>query len=113
MKKVNSKAKKAVKKVVKKVTKKAAKLKVPKNFIGHVTHYYGGIGVAIIKLAKPIVGGITIRIAGATTNFIQPVESMQLDHVAVLKAKKGDEVGIKIKDRARDGDEVYLVERKK
>ncbi len=96
------------KKAVKKVVKKAVKPKVAKTLLGAVTHYYGGIGVAIVKLVKPMTPGIMIRVAGATTNFIQQVESMQLDHAAVVKAKKGDEVGIKVKDRVREGDEVHL-----
>ncbi len=105
--------KKVAKKVVKKkMVKKAAKPKVPKTLLGYVTHYYGGIGVMIVKLMKPIMPGITIRVAGATTNFIQVVESMQLDHAAVSKAKKGDEVGIKSKDRVREGDEIHHVESK-
>lgn len=97
------------KKTTKKTVKKAAKPKVSKTLLGHVTHYYGGIGVAIIKLVAPIERGVTVRVTGATTNFVQPVESMQFDHVDVAKGKKGMEIGIKVKERVREGDEIHKV----
>lgn len=99
--------KKATQKTVKKAVKKVAKPKVPKTLLGHVTHYYGGIGVAIIKLVQPIERGVCIRVFGATTNFEQPLESMQLEHVDIVRAQKGAEIGIKTKDRVREGDEVH------
>ncbi len=34
---------------------------------------------------------------------------MQIDHKDVQQAKKGDEIGVEITDRVREGDEVFLV----
>jgi putative protease len=77
--------------------------------IGKVTHYYGGIEVAIVKFNKAVKPGIEIQFKGATTDFSQKVKSMQYDHKEIKSAKKGQEVGIKVNDKVRDGDEVYEV----
>lgn len=78
--------------------------------IGAVTHYYGGIGVAIVKFNKAVKTGTAVRFQGATTNFEQTLDSMQFDHKDIASAVKGKEVGIKVKDKVREGDEVFLVE---
>lgn len=83
-------------------------VKAPKP-IGVVTHFYGGIGVAIIKFNKVVKRGLTVEFRGASTNFSQPIESMQYDHQEIAVAKKGQEVGIKVSDKVREGDEVYEV----
>jgi len=77
--------------------------------IGTVTHYYSKLGVAIVKLKAPVAVGDTLHFKGATTDFNDTVDSIQIEHKAVDKAKSGQEVGIKVKDKVRDGDEVYLV----
>ncbi len=74
--------------------------------IGEVTHYFDKIGVAIVKLSAPLAKGDKIRVKGATTDFDQTVESMQVDHSEVESAKSGDELGIKVADKAREGDDV-------
>ena len=63
--------------------------------IGKVTHYYGGIGVAIIKFNREIKVGETIHFKGPHTDFTQKIDSMQYDHKDIESAKKGQEVGIK------------------
>lgn len=75
--------------------------------IGKITHYYGGIGVAIIKFNKAVKKGETIAIRGAHTDFTQKIDSMQYDHKEISGAKKEQEVGIKVKEKAHDSDKVY------
>ncbi|MBI4085232.1 MAG: translation elongation factor-like protein [Candidatus Liptonbacteria bacterium] len=75
--------------------------------IGAVTHFYGHLGVAIVKFNKPFKVGEKIHFKGATTDFDETVKSMQYDHKPVEAAKKGQEVGIKVGDKVREGDEVY------
>jgi len=75
--------------------------------IGEVTHFFGNIGVAIVKFSKPVEVGVKLRFHGATTDFSETVGSMQFDHKEVEKAKKGQEVGIKVKERVREGDQVF------
>ena len=37
------------------------------------------------------------------------VDSMQIDNVTVQQAKKGNAIGIKVKDRVRKGDTVFKI----
>jgi len=76
--------------------------------VGEVTHYFGHIPAGIIKLGGKLKKGDTIHFKGATTDFTQEVASMQIDHKDIDSAKKGDEVGIKVNERVREGDEVLL-----
>lgn len=77
--------------------------------VGKVVHYFDKIGVAVIALTEAgLAEGDTIRIAGGEhTDFTQPVESMQVEHEQIKKAKKGDEVGLKVKEAVREGYKVY------
>lgn len=81
-----------------------------KQLVGKVTHYFTKIGVAVIDLEAPLTVGDKISIEGATSNFTQTVKSMQIEHKEVESAKKGDSIGMKVKDRVRGGDNVYKVE---
>ncbi len=78
--------------------------------VGEVTHYYGNIGVAIVKLSASLKAGETVRFKGSTTDFAQKVESIQQDHADVKKGKKKAEVGIKVDEKVRVGDGVFLEE---
>jgi translation initiation factor IF-2 len=75
--------------------------------IGEVTHFFNNIGVAIVKFSKAVSVGDTIHFKGATTDFTHKIDSMQFDHEEIDKAKKGQEVGIKVGDRVRVGDQVF------
>lgn len=80
--------------------------------IGKVTHYFSDISVAIIKLAGVLVQGDTINIVGGNdTDFNQKIVSMQVNHAAVKRAKKGISIGLKVKQIARDGYKVYKVKK--
>lgn len=71
--------------------------------IGEVTHYYGNIGVAIVKLSAPLAVGETVHFEGGAKEFDQEVSSIQIEHEQVEKAKKGDVVGLKVSERIREG----------
>ncbi len=77
--------------------------------IGEVKHYYGGIGVAVVKFNKAVKVGEQVRFGGATTDFEEKIASMQYDHKDIASAAKGQEVGIKISQKVREGDKVYPV----
>ena len=78
--------------------------------IGTVSHWFGKVKVIGITLDDELKVGETIHIKGHTTDFQQEVSSMQIDGEDVDEAGSGDEVGIKVSDRARVGDAVYRVE---
>ena len=78
--------------------------------IGVVTHYYNKIGVAIIKMSAPLKIGEKIKISGHDQEFTQVVDSMQIEHQKIEKAKKGDEIGVKVDQPVKEKDLVYKVE---
>jgi len=78
--------------------------------VAKVTHYWSKVGVAAVKLYDTLSVGDTIHISGSTTYFEQAVDSMEIEHEAVERAKKGQEVGLKVKERVRKGDRVYKVD---
>jgi hypothetical protein len=120
VKKVKKVAKKAVKKVKKlikakkviarkKVVKKLKVKAVPKEqVLGKVDHYFDKISVAAIKVKGPFKVGDVIHVKGHTTDFVQKIASMQIDHREVAKVKKGDDVGMKVRAQVRENDVVYL-----
>ena len=77
--------------------------------IGRVFDFFAKIGVAAIKVTGPLSIGDKIHIKGGTTDFTQEVTSMQSHNKNIEKAKKSDEIGIKVKDRVRKNDKIYLV----
>jgi translation elongation factor EF-Tu-like GTPase len=78
--------------------------------IGTVTHFYSHLGVAIVQINNgTLKTGDPIHIQGHTTDFIQPVESMELEHQHIDKAVTGQVVGVRVKDEARVHDIVYLI----
>ena len=85
------------------------KAKEPKP-IGTVTHFYGHLEVAIVKFNKAVPVGTRVRFKGATTDFEETIGSMQYDHKPIESAAKGQEVGIKVEGKVRDGDEVFEAE---
>lgn len=77
--------------------------------VGVVTHFYTEISVGTVKLTGQVKVGDKLHFKGSTTDFTQPVTSMHLDHKPVQEGGAGDEVGIKVTEKVRDGDEVFLV----
>ena len=78
--------------------------------VGEVTHYWGQIAVAGIKLTAALSQGDAVRVKGATTDFEQAVGSMQIEHQNIETAKKGQEIGLEVEEKVRRGDTVYKVE---
>lgn len=78
--------------------------------IGEVTHYFSRIGVAVLQLDEGLTIGDEVHIKGRTTDFQQKVESMEVDHHQVQTVGPGASVAIKMHDRVRCGDSVYLVD---
>lgn len=78
--------------------------------IGEVTHFYGHLGVAIVKFNTNVSVGAKLHFSGATTDFKEDIKSMQYDHKPIEEAKKGQEVGIRVGGKTREGDGVYAAE---
>ena len=78
--------------------------------LGKVTHYFAKIGVGAIEITQDsLCVGDTIHIKGHTSDFMQQIDSMQLDGRPVHEATVGQSVGIKMVGHAREHDMVYKV----
>lgn len=77
--------------------------------IGKVSSYFKHVDVAAIKLSGQLKVGDKIHIKGHTTDFEQEVDSMQIEKKKVAKAKKGDHIGIKVPEKVRPKDKVFLI----
>ena len=77
--------------------------------IGIVSGYFSNVEVAAIKLLGGLKIGDKIRIKGHTTDFETEIKSMQINNNYVKVAKKGDHIGIKVPDKVRPNDSVFLM----
>jgi hypothetical protein len=75
--------------------------------VGHVTHFFSKIKVAVLELTAPLAVGDRILVKGPTTDFEQVVESMQIEHANIPRAEAGQSIGLKMADNARERDVVY------
>ncbi|MEK6955922.1 MAG: hypothetical protein AABW52_04655 [Nanoarchaeota archaeon] len=91
-----------------KILKKSEK-KFAGKLLGEVSNYFEHVGVAAIKLGAELKVGDKIKVVGGEVEFEQDVKSMQIRHEVVQKAKKGDEIGIKIKEKVRKGYKIFKV----
>jgi len=77
--------------------------------IGRVTHYYDHIHVAVLKLDENLKLGDLIHITGHSTDFMQRVTSMEVEHHTILWVQPGDNVAIKVLEPVHEHDVVYRV----
>lgn len=78
--------------------------------IGEVTHYFDKIGVAVIKLnAAGLSVGAKVKFQTKDGEFEQTIESMQIEHKQIDKAKSGDEFGLKTDKPVEKGDKLFLL----
>ena len=77
--------------------------------VGKVSGYFLHVEVAAIKLSAGLKVGDKIHIKGHTTDFEEKIKSMQIEKDPVEKAKKGDHIGIKVSEKVRPNDTVFLV----
>lgn len=75
--------------------------------IGHVTHFFSKINVAVVELTLPLSVGDHLLIKGPTTDFEQTVDSMQIDRKNIPRAEAGQNIGLKLVQQAKEKDLVY------
>ncbi len=75
--------------------------------IGKITHFFDKISVAVVKLNATLKTGEKIKIEGHGNVVEQTVDSMQVEHEKIAEAKKGMEVGMKVKAPVKEGDLVF------
>jgi translation elongation factor EF-1alpha len=78
--------------------------------IGVVIHYYSHPSVANIRLESGALrAGDVIHIRGHTTDFIQKVESLEVNHTPATEVGPSDDFGLKVVEHARQHDVVFKV----
>jgi putative protease len=77
--------------------------------IGTITHYYSHLNVAVLELTQPLNVGEIIHVLGHTTDFIQKVTSMEVNHHHVVTVNPGDNVALKVIEPVRVHDTIYRV----
>jgi translation initiation factor IF-2 len=77
--------------------------------VGKVTHYFGKIGVAGVKLSDRLSVGDQVHVIGHTTDLTQDIKSIQIDKTQVQTADPGAEIGIEVPEHVREHDTVYRV----
>jgi selenocysteine-specific translation elongation factor len=75
--------------------------------VGHITHFFSKINVAVVELTESLAAGDSILVKGPSTDFEQTVESMQIEHENIPRAEAGQSVGLKLAQRARERDTIY------
>jgi len=82
--------------------------KTEEKLVGRITHYYSHLGVGIIELTGgELKVGDIIHVKGKHTDFTQSVDSIQIEHQDVTRAEKGKVVGIKVKEKVHEHDQVF------
>jgi len=82
----------------------------PATAIGSVSHYFTHLSVAAVQLDEPLRVGDRIHIVGHTTDLVQSVDSMQVDHQPIEQASPGDDVALHVDDHVREHDKIYREE---
>ena len=78
--------------------------------IGEVMAFFSVPSAAIIEIKKgSLKVGDKIWIKGHTTDLVQEVTSMQVEHTVITEGKQGEQVGVKVSSKVRRNDRVFKV----
>ena len=83
---------------------------MPEEPIGVVVKFFAKPSVAALQIKDGHIRvGDTLHYAGHTTDFTETIASMQVNNQPVTEAGPGDLVGIQVKERVRENDQVSKV----
>lgn len=82
----------------------------PEEEVGKITHYFGKINVGVVEVGKgSLKVGDQIHIKGASADFEQAIDSLQVEHQNVQEVKQGESAGMKVAGKVHEGDIVYKI----
>jgi putative protease len=75
-----------------------------------IVKFFAKPSVAALEVTNgTIKKGDLLKYKGHTTDFTEEIASMEIDNQPMDEVKAGDLVGVKVKERVREGDKVYKV----
>ncbi len=77
--------------------------------VGVVLNFLPKAMVAEIKLFEPLSQGTSVLIEGSTTYLEQTASSLQVNHKQVSRVSKGKKLGLKVEDKVRKNDKVFIL----
>ena len=83
---------------------------MPEEQVAVIVKFFAKPSVAALEVTNGTIKvGDVLKYQGHTTDFTEEVTSLQIDNQAVEEAKKGDLVGVRVKERVRENDKVYKI----
>ena len=83
---------------------------MPEEQVAVIVKFFAQPSVAALEVTNGTIKvGDVLKYQGHTTDFTEEVTSLQIDNQAVEEAKKGDLVGVRVKERVREHDKVYKI----
>lgn len=79
----------------------------PTDAIGSVSHYFGHLSVAAVRLTAPLAVGDRIHIRGQSTDLVQTVDSIEIEHRRVERAGPNDDAAVEVADHVREHDLIF------
>jgi putative protease len=79
----------------------------PSEAIGTVTHWFGHLSVAGVRLTEPIAVGERIHIRGHSTDLVETVRSIEINHAKVDHAGPGDDAAVAVEGHVHEHDLIF------
>jgi translation elongation factor EF-1alpha len=80
---------------------------VPADAIGTITHWFGHLSVAAVRLTAPLAVGDRIHIRGHATDLVETVRSLEIEHRKVDRAVPGDDVALAVEGHVHEHDVIF------
>jgi len=77
--------------------------------IGRISHFYDRLSVAVLSLTSKLNVGDQVHIKGHTTDFVQEVTSLEIEHRKVTSAGPEDQVALKVDEPVKKRDAIYKI----
>jgi putative protease len=78
--------------------------------VGIVAHYFPRVDAAVVTVGPgELHTGDTVHFRGHTTDFYQTLDRLEFDHQPIEVAKPGQQVGVHVSHRVREGDSVKRI----
>jgi len=79
----------------------------PADAIGTITHWFGHLSVAAVQLTAPLAVGDRIHIRGHSTDLVETVGSLEIEHRKVDRAGPGDDVALAVEGQVHEHDLIF------